>query len=197
MATEYVGILEYLTTEIVEPFLRPEIVDRLSSMLNYNLVQLVGPKCSELKVKEPERYGFKPKELLSQIIMVYLHMREHNEFVFSTARDGRSFDPKHFQRALQIARRAMLLDEEKCTQFEAFICRAEDAFHSGQLMDEEMGEIPDEFLDPILCTLMKDPVLLPTSNVTVDRSTIVSHLLNDSTDPFNRQHLTVEMVVES
>ena len=42
---------KYMTTEIKEPFLRPEIVDRLTGMLTYNLAQLVGPKCTELKVR--------------------------------------------------------------------------------------------------------------------------------------------------
>lgn len=48
--------------------------------------------------------------------------------------------------------------------------------------------------DPIMCTLMRDPVLLPTSNTIVDRSFIVRHLLSDPTDPFNRAHLTIDML---
>jgi len=43
---------------------------------------------------------------------------------------------------------------------------------------------------------MEDPVLLPTSNTIVDRSTIETHLLSDVVDPFNRQPLTMQMVVE-
>lgn len=43
-------MFDYLTAEIKEPFLRPELVDRLSSMLNFNLQQLCGPKCKNLKV---------------------------------------------------------------------------------------------------------------------------------------------------
>ncbi len=58
-------------------------------------------------------------------------------------------------------------------------------------------DIPDEFLDPLLYTLMDDPVILPTSHQTVDRSTIKSHLLSDSHDPFNRQPLTIDMVTPS
>lgn len=42
---------------------------------------------------------------------------------------------------------------------------------------------------------MKDPVILPTSKTSVDRSTIRSHLLSDSTDPFNRAPLKIEEVV--
>jgi ubiquitin conjugation factor E4 B len=43
--------------------------------------------------------------------------------------------------------------------------------------------------------IMNDPVLLPTSNVIVDRVTINKHLLIDSTDPFNRKKLTKEMLI--
>ena len=64
-----------------------------------------------------------------------------------------------------------------------------------QRKEEEEGDIPDEFLDPVLATLMSDPVILTTSGVTLDRTTIVSHLLNDKTDPFNRKPLTMEQVL--
>jgi ubiquitin conjugation factor E4 B len=42
---------------------------------------------------------------------------------------------------------------------------------------------------------MENPVKLP-SNVVIDRATIERHLLNDNTDPFNRQYLTKEMLVD-
>jgi ubiquitin conjugation factor E4 B len=41
---------------------------------------------------------------------------------------------------------------------------------------------------------MTDPVILP-SGVTMDRSVITKHLLNSSTDPFNRLPLTPEQLV--
>ena len=46
-------------------------------------------------------------------------------------------------------------------------------------------------------TVMEDPVILPSSQMTVDRSTIMSVLLSDSHDPFNRAPLTLDMVVSS
>lgn len=45
-------MLQYLTAEVVEPFMVTEVVDRLAAMLDYNLAQLVGPKCTELKVRD-------------------------------------------------------------------------------------------------------------------------------------------------
>ncbi len=45
-------------------------------------------------------------------------------------------------------------------------------------------------------TLMTDPVILPTSKTSIDRSTIRSHLLSDPNDPFNRAPLKIEDVVD-
>ena len=42
-------------------------------------------------------------------------------------------------------------------------------------------------------TLMEDPVLLPSGKI-MDRAIILRHLLNSSTDPFNRQILTEDML---
>lgn len=46
-----------------------------------------------------------------------------------------------------------------------------------QQEEETYADACDEFLDPIMSTLMSDPVVLPSSRVTVDRSTIARHLL--------------------
>ena len=44
-------------------------------------------------------------------------------------------------------------------------------------------------------TLMRDPVILPTSKTSIDRSTIKAHLLSDSKDPFNRAPLSIDEVI--
>lgn len=70
-----------------------------------------------------------------------------------------------------------------------------DRLEKQQLLDQEaLSDPPDEFLDPIMSTLMLDPVILPSSKVTVDRTTIARHLLSDQTDPFNRSPLTMDQV---
>lgn len=38
-------------------------------MLNYFLLQLVGPQRKALRVKDPEKYEFRPKELLEQVCL--------------------------------------------------------------------------------------------------------------------------------
>jgi len=86
LAGETVDMFHYLTEEIREPFLRPELVDRLSAMLNFNLTQLCGSKCMNLKVKTPERYGWDPRRLLSQLVDIYLHL-DCDQFAAALAGD--------------------------------------------------------------------------------------------------------------
>lgn len=42
-------------------------VERVASMLNYFLLQLVGPQRKSLSLKDPEKYEFRPKHLLKQV----------------------------------------------------------------------------------------------------------------------------------
>jgi ubiquitin conjugation factor E4 B len=76
-----------------------------------------------------------------------------------------------------------------------FVDKVEEKIKSEISQEEELGEIPDEFLDPLLFTLMEEPVILPASQVTIDLATIKSHLLSDNHDPFNRQPLKIEDVI--
>ena len=38
--------------QVPDPFLRPELIDRLAAMLNFNLQQLCGPKCNNFKGRQ-------------------------------------------------------------------------------------------------------------------------------------------------
>ena len=62
-------------------------------------------------------------------------------------------------------------------------------------LEEITQNAPDDFMCPLMSTLMKDPVLLPTSNMIIDRSSIAQQLLNNEIDPWNRKPLTMSMLV--
>ncbi|KAJ4815398.1 Ubiquitin conjugation factor E4 A [Rhynchospora pubera] len=197
LANEDVGMLSFTAEQIPAPFLLPEMVDRVASMLNYFLFQLAGPQRKSLTVKDPEKYEFRPKQLLKQIAEIYVHIaRGDKEGVFAEAisKDGRSYNEQLFATAVNILWK-IGADARVIEEFIQLGAKAKAA--ASQAMDTEaaLGEIPDEFLDPIQYTLMKDPVILPSSKVSVDRAVIQRHLLSDNTDPFNRSHLTQDMLI--
>ncbi|KAG6816241.1 hypothetical protein H0H87_007478 [Tephrocybe sp. NHM501043] len=190
-----VELLKVFTAETKAPFMMPEIVDKLAAMLDYNLVALAGPKYQELKVQDAEKLKFDPRALLTDIIQVFLNLSDQPEFIRAVANDGRSFSKSVFDSAAGIAFRANLKTAAEIEQLIAFVNKVEEARLSMEAEDEDLGDIPDEYLDPILATVMRDPVRLPTSNNVLDRSTIRSHLLSDTTDPFNRAPLKIEDVI--
>ncbi|CAN6636321.1 E4 ubiquitin-protein ligase Ufd2p [Trichomonascus vanleenenianus] len=188
-------LVRLFTEAIPKSFVTSEIVDRLAAMLNYNLVTLVGPKCRELKVKNPEKYFFNPKELLSKLFDIYLNLSPQESFVEAVARDGRSYDPGALERAKNILIKFNFKKPQQIQQFEEFVRRTQEVKEEDDLGDVYLGDIPDEFLDPLMYTLMKEPVILPSSRVTIDLATIKSHLLSDPKDPFNRAPLKIDEVI--
>lgn len=49
-------------------------------MLNYFLLQLVGPQRKSLSLKDPEKYEFRPKLLLKQVLKTILFVLMHRHF---------------------------------------------------------------------------------------------------------------------
>lgn len=195
LAAQTVNLLRLFTSSVPSAFVCPELVDRLAAMLDYNLDALVGPKCGDLKVPNPEKYGFKPRELLRSIIEVYLNLESQEQFPEAVARDGRSFKVEIFDRARDILSKRALMAPEDLARLEKFAAKAQQIKSSDEQDEEELGDIPDEFLDPLMFTLMKEPVILPSSKVVIDLATIKSHLLSDAKDPFNRAPLKIEDVI--
>lgn len=195
LTTETISMLKLFTEALATSFTMPEIVQRLADMLDYNVEALVGPKRKNLVVEAPEQYGFNPKLLLSDLFDVYLNLGKKEPFRLAVARDGRSYKHSNFQETVRLMQTYGLKSKEEITAFGKLADDIAAVHAADQQSEEDLGEIPDELLDPIMGSLMLDPVLLPSSKQIVDRSTIRSHLLSDPTDPFNRVPLKMEDVV--
>ncbi|CAG0913717.1 unnamed protein product [Notodromas monacha] len=173
-------------------FCHPTLVDRIAAMLNYFLLHLVGPKKSNFKVKDMNEYEFKPAEIVTEICKLYLKFSDSTEIHAAVADDGRSYSDDLFKQAEDVLIKIHRMDLVPGIQSLSQKIRARSA--EKKIEDELVADAPEEFLDPIMSTLMKDPVRLPTSGNIVDRPTIARHLLSDQSDPFNRQPLTMDIV---
>ena len=140
-----VDLLKIFTAETKAPFMEPEIVDRLAAMLDYNLDALVGPRCSDLKVKDPEKYRFEPRKLLGDILQIYLNLSDREEFVRAVAKDGRSYRKELFDRAAAIARKRVLKTDDEIEQLRLFVDKVEEMKTTLEVEDD-LGDVPDEFL---------------------------------------------------
>ncbi|XP_053669699.1 ubiquitin conjugation factor E4 A [Anopheles nili] len=192
LGRDTINILQLLTSETKSIFCHSSMVDRVAAMLNYFLLNLTGPKKGNFKVKDKREFEFDPARTVLEICRIYVNLCECDTFCLAVSQDGRSYSPQLFEYAEQVLTRiggGQLIGEMQ--EFSHKVQRIE----KQQKMDEEaLIDPPDEFLDPIMSSLMTDPVILPSSRITVDRSTIARHLLSDQSDPFNRSPLTMEQV---
>jgi ubiquitin conjugation factor E4 B len=192
-SNEYISMIKQLSDWNSAMFISEEFGERTAAMLNNYLKLLCGPKCLELKVENPREYNFMPEELLGNLIIIYLHISRHQQFFECLIKDERSFSIDVFNKALNVCQKKPIIQYDERENFRNFIVQLKE--FDGNKWEPNEGEIPEEFLCPISFDLMKNPVKLP-SGTTVDRVSIVRHLLSDEHDPFNRQPLKPADLIE-
>ena len=166
------------------------LVDSLTSMLDYFLAQLVGAGASELKVHNPAQYGFDPRLLLTLLVDIYCAFAAYPQFRAAIAHDSRSYTPELLDRTQASLARHFVL-AYATTQTFAELAAGVAALHRAAQADaSRLDGFPDEFADAIMCTLMRDPVRLPSGSI-VDRATITRILMSDGADPFTRVKMTI------
>lgn len=153
-----------------------------------------------------------------EICRIYINLEKCDGFCLAVSQDGRSYSPKLFEYTEHVLSMSLRwffhFISRACiiiiNKFHSVSVRigggqliaemADLAVKVGHVEREEkanqevLADAPDDFLDPIMSTLMNDPVILPSSKVRVDRTTIARHLLSDQSDPFNRSPLTMDQV---
>ena len=146
LTNETVAMLKLFTEALADSFTMPEIVQRLADMLDYNLDAMVGPKSKDLIVENPQEYGFAPKTLLAEIVDVYLNLKDKENFVFAVARDGRSYKPANLEQATRVLRKWALKSPEEVAAWNSLAQKFKKAKELDDQAEEDLGEIPDEFL---------------------------------------------------
>lgn len=188
-------MLNYLTSDEVirAPFLLDEILPRFVSTLLNVLSRLVGTKSLELKVDNMEAYNFHPKNLLTEICLTVLNFAEYDKFAKAMSSDGFCEDGVPLRKAVNTVSKLGLVTALQKESLAKLADRVVEGCAKIKGMESLTADAPDEFLDPLLYTLMMDPVRLPSGTI-MDRSSICTHLLNESVDPFNRMPLKVSML---
>jgi len=146
LGNETVAMLKLFTSAIPDAFVKPEIVNTLAGMLNFNLEALVGPKCNNLRVRNPEKYKFNPKALLSEITDVYLNLRTFKPFVKAIALEGRSYRPELFTKLQGVLEKNNLKGTPDIALLAKLAANIEETKRKEEEGEVELGEIPDDFL---------------------------------------------------
>lgn len=131
--------------------------------------------------------------MLRDLCAIFALFAKSPEFQVECAKSG-YYNSELVAKSVKTCKKLNLLTGESMEAFATLPDLVAVAAKSVASDDALLVDAPDEFLDPLVLTFMKDPVLLPTSGKVVDRSTIAQILLNDPADPFNRKELSIDMV---
>ncbi|EPS96692.1 hypothetical protein FOMPIDRAFT_56005 [Fomitopsis schrenkii] len=126
LAGSALEVLSVFTGEIKEPFLSPDIAERIAAMLNHILDALVCPACQNLAVRDPEKYQWDPKATLGTVIEVYLNLSAEGQFVRAVAADRENHRKELFERAYGIAKARHIRSDAELEAWLVFVSRVEE-----------------------------------------------------------------------
>ena len=164
LAKDILRILQALTKVTLKVFSHADMADRFAAMLNYFLESLTGKDRKQFKTSDPEALSFFPFQILQSLKNIYCCFSEERIFLIAVSQDGRSYDPKIFKEAASILGKKEQVDD--------FLNFLRDVILTSTEVEKEnnfYADVPDDFLDPLMATIMRDPVILPSSQQTVDR----------------------------
>jgi len=68
--------------------------------------------------------------------------------------------------------------------------------NNNDINDNKVEDIPDEFLDPLICILIKDPIMIPNVELIFDKTSIMSQIYHEKINPYTREFLN-ETILEA
>lgn len=186
LCTETLSLVELLTSDpaVSTAFGHPDLRVRLGGMLLSVMRAFTGRRSLDIKIENPEKYGFDPRDILTRVGRVATHFAKMDDFAAALAASG-YFEDTLLTKTTQTLRRIKTLDDASLQALDALARDAKLAHDAVKSYDAFESNAPDNYLDAITCSLMTDPVKLPSGHV-CDASSIKQHLLNEKTDPFSR-----------
>jgi hypothetical protein len=121
----------------------------------------------DLRVPSPEAIGFQPRALFAAAATLCCRLADMPPFVVAAAASGFA-SPAALARVVAVGTRIGVLPSEGAVSLATLARLADDIAAQQRREREEVlaaGSPPDELLDPLLCTLMTDPVRTPSGHV--------------------------------
>ena len=204
LANESIELLKYVVDHTTEAFMDNLILPRIAILVCVYLDRLGHG--SELRVKGNlrEDYNFNAKFLLTSVVEVFNKLcenRKHRElFLNGIVDDEAHFRELSFKKGINVLRKKQLMNIGEINKFEQSLNELVKKFEEKKNVEVMLGDIPTKYLDPIMQTLMTDPVILgkeknKDNQYVMDRKVIERHLMNNPNNPFNREPLTKDDLV--
>ena len=112
-----------------------------------------------LKVRNPEKYNWDPKWLLSHLVDIYVHL-DSDTLAAALANDQRSFSMETFQGAIMRIQKNLSMSPSDVEKFKALGVKAQQITIDNMKKDEEYEDAPDDFLGKFIINMTSRFVLI-------------------------------------
>lgn len=162
--------------------------DKFVMYLLWSIDEMIGSNRGNLKVRNFPHFDATLN--LVSLYEIFTLAYPNSNFRKSLVNETRFLNFSYFRKMGKILyeHKKSLLNQEYIT-FNNSINELEEAHKL--LNDIDLDEVPDDFLDPIMGTLIDDPVMLPECETIMNRDIIYRHVLAEKNNPFNRKELTI------
>jgi len=198
LANESIELLQYVCYHTAEPFMDHLILPRIAILISVYLDRLAKGSTLRVKGNLREDYNFNAKLLLTSVVKIFNKLTSQNQlFLDAIVEDEAHFNYNSYKKGINVLRKKNLMDLNQISLFEQSLEILSKKFEQKKNIEIMLGDIPIKYLDPIMQTLMTDPVILgknknknDTNKYVMDRKNIERHLMNNPNNPFNREPLT-------
>ena len=196
-------VLEKLTKIIPKNFLVIGIKTKFAELLNF--ITFILNKYYD-KIEESNKTNninidiIVIYKIVNSIILSYIEIDNiKTKLIELLVENNQYFNIEYYRKiAVYLKKKIVNLTDIEVSNMNSFINALDDyniKFKERETEEADNDyEIPDEFLDPIMQTLITHPVMLPNSDIIMDKGVIVRHLLSNEYNPFSRAKLTLKML---
>lgn len=122
------------------------MINRTEAMLLHFFDALCGPKCTDLKVENGEKYNFVPKQLLGKITLITSNFLVEKVFLEAMVQDA-DYSPEIMEKAVNILKRHGIVPQDIQEQMEMSINKMNSLFAERNSKREIPMEISEQDQD--------------------------------------------------
>ncbi len=192
----HLKMIDILSQIVPDVFSDPEWATKIAQTLNYYASKMCSKSYRAYKFQNIADVRLKPLEFIRQLVLVYARISDSAIVRQSIINDDRSYSKDALFDLGVTAYNKKLVPADLLEKYQNLISTLDVMKIEKDNMETIIGEAPEEFTCGLTFDLMKDPVYLPASKLTVERNAIRQHLtLNGPYDPFTKTPLTNEDLV--
>ncbi len=187
-----------ITKNYSDYILSDEIKYCFINILIYFLEKLVTVKQKNYKIRDKEDIDFKFLDMLvffKDVIIYLLNCKADEDKLKDLIVKHENYKDYLIEKLTSILSKKNLITNFEYSYLFIFSDDIKFILKMNESKNKKIEELPDEFLDPIMNTLIENPVMLP-NNIIIDKETINRHLITSETNPFNREKLNQEILEE-